>query len=64
MEATCSSQMSIEFQRTTQRYVPETSTLQGLCAVKLCNGTVSEIDTCIHLTTLFRQKIIRGRVSK
>jgi hypothetical protein len=29
MEATCSSETTVEFQRTTRRYIPEDSTLQS-----------------------------------
>jgi hypothetical protein len=31
MEATCSSEKSVDFQRTTQRYIPEDITFQGQC---------------------------------
>jgi hypothetical protein len=41
MEATCSSEMFVDFQRTTRRYVPEDSTLENYllfeegCVIKL-----------------------------
>jgi hypothetical protein len=38
MEAIFSSETSVDFQRTTQRYIPEASTPHDLCCIKLSGG--------------------------
>jgi hypothetical protein len=47
MEATCSSGMSVDFQGTTWRYIPEDSTLDELCFYYNCG--VKEIYVITHL---------------
>jgi hypothetical protein len=44
MEATCASETSVDFQRTTRRYIPEDSTLQvWLCWIRSCMNLITLI---------------------
>jgi hypothetical protein len=60
MEALCSSETLVDFQRTTQRYIPEDSTLQYFSlpktSFKTCNCSRS---VCVQLVT--RQAMITMR---
>jgi hypothetical protein len=59
MKATCSSETSVDFQRTTQRYIPEKRTFQGhrcenikFCEFKFPCRPVCVYDFMVYLTAL------------
>jgi hypothetical protein len=48
MEAICSSEMSVDTQRTTRRYIPEDGTLHNHRCENLRKRLIALLATCIH----------------
>jgi hypothetical protein len=56
-EMICSSETSVNFQRTTQRYIPEDRTLRNQCCENLKSYKLSEVSVSVPL--LYRELVFK-----